>query len=153
MTISHTIPGRIRLRHTLPLSATALGELTALVRSVAPSAELQHSPQTCGTLVLFKEVAKSAEVVALLKERETPSQKPVHQIRPAHHRHRRHGHNINPLGGWPKMGSIKRGMAASLAASLLLVALDRERGHAMLGGLFLGLLSRHLWVYRKRLWQ
>ncbi|MDZ7641757.1 MAG: hypothetical protein U5J62_07035 [Desulfurivibrio sp.] len=44
------------------------------------------------------------------------------------------------------MGTIKRGMAASLVAALILVALDREKGHALMGGLFLGLLSRHLWV-------
>jgi hypothetical protein len=51
------------------------------------------------------------------------------------------------------MGQIKRGMSASLLTSLGLAVMRREGGHAMMGGVFLGLLARHLWVYRKRFWK
>lgn len=136
MMISHSIPGRLRLRHVAPLSGASLEELTARVRAVAPSAMLHYTPQTKSTLIIFEETGLNSKMLALFasEEKTPPPAKP-------------------PLLCWPAMGQIKRGMSASLLTSLGLAVVRREGGHAMMGGVFLGLLARHLWVYRKRLWK
>jgi hypothetical protein len=41
----------------------------------------------------------------------------------------------------------------SLVVSLGLLVARRESGHAVAGGIFLGLLTRHLLVYRQRIWK
>lgn len=45
----------------------------------------------------------------------------------------------------------KRGMLASLAASLLLAGMGRSRWHALTGVFFLHTLAVHLWVHRRHL--
>jgi hypothetical protein len=134
--ISHMTPGRIRLRHAAPLTQAALEALARHIRSVAPSAVLKHTPQTSGTLVLFDEKELSSRVLALFTSGEKVS-------RPA---------NL-PARCWPPMRQIKRGMAVSLLAFLGLLVVRREGAHAAMGGVFLSLLARHLWVYRKRIWK
>jgi hypothetical protein len=47
----------------------------------------------------------------------------------------------------------KTGMMVSLLTSLGLLVLRREGNHAAIGGIFLGFLGRHLWVYRKKIWK
>lgn len=138
--ISHAIPGRIRLRHTAPLSPASLAELTLRVQSVVPSGVLNHNPQTCGTLILFEEKELTSQVLALFPAEMNafcPVSRPVNL--PALH--------------WPHMRQIKRGMMVSLLTSLGLLVLRREGNHAAIGGIFLGFLGRHLWVYRKRIWK
>lgn len=140
--ISHALPGRIRLRHPASLSPAALLELAGRIRAVAPSAELEYSPRTRSTLIVFSEKDLSARVLALF-----PS-----EDRSVSARNNRAAISL-PVCRWPHMRQIKRGMTLSLVASLGLLAARRERGHGAMGGIFLGLLARHLWVYRQRIWK
>lgn len=139
--ISHALPGRIRLRHPVSLSPAACAELTERVRAVAPSAALEYSPHARSTLVRFAEKDLSPRVLALFSK---GSQAPPAPCR---------GAVGLPVLHWPHMRQVKRGMAVSLVASLGLLAARRETAHAVTGGVFLGLLARHLWVYRRRLWK
>jgi hypothetical protein len=49
------------------------------------------------------------------------------------------------------MSVVKRGMLFSLGVSLVSALLDEEGPHIVTGTIFLGLLSYHLYAYRKRL--
>jgi hypothetical protein len=138
--ISHVLPGRIRLRHAAPITPESLAELTAQVQSVVPSGLLNHNPQTRSTLILFEEKDLTSQVLALFPpglKAVCPVSKPVglHALR------------------WPHMRQVKRGMTLSLLTSLGLLVMRREGSHAAIGGIFLGFLGRHLWVYRKRIWK
>lgn len=136
--IAHVLPGRIRLRHAAPLTKDELAMLSQRIREIAPSVSLTHTPQSGSTLVTFAEHHRTPAVLALIQ--------PV-----APHKPCRVAASCRPRLRWPSMTMVKRGMTGSLAASLGLLALRREGGHALAGGLFLVFLSRHLWVYRKRL--
>ena len=59
--ITHSIPGRIRVRHATPLTEDALNTLTSDIRKLAPSARVEHNPETCGTLIVFEEKDASVE--------------------------------------------------------------------------------------------
>ncbi len=139
--ISHAIPGRIRLRHTSPLSQTDIDDLALRIRELAPSAVLEHDPRTLGTLILFEEKEASSGIADLVGTGQERTAAPA----------------CTPLdwsvSRWLTMRRVKRGMAVSLTASLALLAARREDGHALAGGVFLALLGRHVWVYRKRLWK
>jgi hypothetical protein len=136
--IAHVLPGRIRLRHASPLSQDQLDALSQRIRGIAPSVALTHTPQSGSTLVAFTEYDRTKEVLTLIQP--LSLQKTRRSSAVCHTRLR-----------WPSMTVVKRGMSGSLIASLGLVALRREGGHALTGGLFLVFLSPHLWVYRKRL--
>ncbi len=136
--IAHVLPGRIRLRHTAPVSRDELDHIGQCIREIAPSATLSHNLQSGRTLVVFAEHDRTGELLARIQTA-LPHQ-PVSSALACRPRLR-----------WPSMTMIKRGMTGSLAASLGLLALRREGGHALTGSLFLLCLSRHLWVYRKRL--
>lgn len=136
--IVHILPGRIRLRHGGPLSTDQLDALGRRIRAIAPSATLTQTGKTASILVEFAERERTGAVVALLEPRAR-----VRSTGPA-------GPGRSRFG-WPSMTVVKRGMIGSLLGSLGLVALRREGGHALAGGVFLLFLSRHLWVYRKRL--
>ncbi|WP_028318083.1 hypothetical protein [Desulfobulbus elongatus] len=147
--IVHALPGRIRLRHAAPPSRNELDALGLCVRAVAPSARLTHMPSSGSTLVEFTEHGLTDAVLSLLQG---PSCGCTAPDRPAAVR-------SAPAAGsasarvfrWPSMSVVKRGMTGSLLVSLGLAALRREGGHGLTGGIFLVFLSRHLWVYRKRL--
>lgn len=139
--ISHAIPGRIRLRHTSPLSRTDLDDLALRIRELAPSAVLEHDPRTLGTLILFQEKEAGARLADMLGAGQERGTVPACAPRDW------------GVSRWLTMRRVKRGMAVSLAASLTLLAARREGGHALAGGIFLSLLGRHVWVYRKRLWK
>lgn len=136
--IAHVLPGRIRLRHAIPVSRDELDQLDQRIREIAPSATLTHSPRSGSTLVVFAEHDRTGELLALIGP--ASSHQPV-----------RSALACRPRFRWPSMTMVKRGMTGSLAASLGLLALRREGGHALAGSLFLLCLSRHLWVYRRRL--
>lgn len=139
--ISHAIPGRIRLRHTSPLSQADLDDLALRIREFAPSAVLEHDPRTLGTLVLFEEKEVSSRLEGMLGA----GQERVAQVACAP--------RDWTFSRWLTMRRVKRGMAVSLAAAMAMLAVRREGGHALAGGVFLSLLGRHVWVYRKRLWK
>lgn len=139
--ISHAIPGRIRLRHPASLSSVDLAELAVRVRDVAPSAVLEYNPQARSTLVLFQEKELSSRVLALFPGKDQASLCPAG------------GSSCLPAVRWPPMRQIKRGMTVSLFASLGLLAARQKDSHGVMGAVFLGLLSRHLWVYRKKIWK
>ncbi len=139
--ITHSIPGRIRVRHAAPLTEDALNTLTSDIRKLAPSARVEHNPETCGTLIVFDEKDASPAVVELCGGREDTAAPaggcPMQQLKIP----------------WPSMRVVKRGMSASLLASMGLLALNREGAHALFGSVFLACLARHAWVYRRRLIQ
>ncbi|WP_310601400.1 hypothetical protein [Desulfobulbus sp.] len=138
--ITHALPGRIRLRHSRPPGSEELAQLLRQIGAVAPSATLSHSPRSGTTLIEFTEQTCSGEVLALLQAGscDRAASAPKRQ---------------NGLCCWPSMTAVKRGMTGSLLATLGLAALRREGGHILAGGIFLACLSRHLWVYRRRLWK
>jgi hypothetical protein len=136
--ITHAIPGRIRLRHPSSPTQDALDELMARIRALAPSATIEHSQRSGASLIRFDETEVSGDIVRMLGGKADSGKTP------------RVGCAVLR---WPSMGTIKRGMSFSLVGSLGLLAARREGGHALLGGIFLTLLARHVWVYRKRLWK
>lgn len=136
--IAHVLPGRIRLRHTAPVSRDEFDQLGQRIREIVPSATLSHNPKSGSTLVVFAEHDRTGELLALIQ--------PVSPHPPVSS-----ALACLPRLRWPSMTMVKRGMTGSLAASLGLLALRREGGHALAGSLFLLCLSRHLWVYRRRL--
>lgn len=146
--IVHAIPGRLRLRHAQALTEPALESLAERIRAVAPSAVVEHTPATRGTLVRYEEKDRAPELMALLAE---PAD--LAGVMPTSQRRSCGPSSRKGALRWPAMRQIKQGMALSLGASLGLAAMRRERGHAVAGGVFLGLLARHLWVYRRRLWK
>jgi hypothetical protein len=92
--ISHTLPGRIRLRHAAPVSPASLAELTIRVQSVVPSGVLHHNPQTHSTLILFEEKELTSQVLVLFPT-ETKTLCPVSR-------------SVNlPALCWPHMRQIK----------------------------------------------
>lgn len=138
--ITHSIPGRIRVRHAAPLTADALDVLISDIRKAAPSARVEHNPETCGTLILFEEKEASSAIEQLCGGRAAAAPAGDCPMR----------HLKIP---WPSMRAVKRGMSVSLLASMGLLALNREGGHALFGSIFLACLTRHVWVYRRRLIQ
>ncbi|TBV83379.1 MAG: hypothetical protein EYX74_00990 [Desulfobulbaceae bacterium] len=146
MVITHAIPGRIRLRYPEPLAPPALEELIRKIKSIVPFAVLQYTPQTGSILILFGEKEKNTAILALFADADQATshqaRQPPKNVKTSH---------CQPLLRWPPMSWIKRGMIVSLLAALALLAQGREHGHGMMGTIFLGLLSRHLWVYRHRI--
>jgi len=136
--ITHAIPGRIRFRHGTPMTEERLEQLVKGILDLAPSATVERNSGTGSILIRFLENEAGPAIQELLGA----GGGPVGANCP--------GRNVL---AWPPMKQIKRGMALSLAASLGFLAARREGGHALLGGVFLGLLARHAWVYRKRLWK
>jgi len=136
--ITQAIPGRIRLRHSQSLTEAALEKMALEVRAITPSATLTYNGQTRCTLILFEEHSQT-DLLQALWTAKTPS-RPVTS-------------NRQPSSRRLAMRRIKRGMAVSLLTSMGLLILRRENEHGAAGGIFLALLSRHVWEYRKRLWE
>jgi hypothetical protein len=137
--ICHALPGRLRLRLNQQPSDQELSSLTAALKKLVPSAEVAATASTGSVLITYREKERHEDVLSLcsvLFPRNLP--KP------------RHCRSTAPLR-WPPMKQIKRGMSLSLLASLALLAVGSERGHGAAGSIFLALLARHIWVYRKRL--
>ena len=137
--ICHALPGRLRLRLHTPLATAELDTLVRAIKALAPSARVDHTPQTGSVLIQYAEKEHHQSIVALCSQSFAP---------PTPRR-------TNCTGSvdfrWPSMKVIKRGMSVSFLASLALLAGGNERGHAIAGSVFLTLLARHTWVYRKRL--
>lgn len=134
----HVLPGRIRLR---PETTLDLGDREFLgdqLRTIIPSAMLEHSAASGSILIRFEEKELTDTVLALLKSKKIPVSYRKKPSSPA-------------VWRWPSQTVVKRAMAGSLLASLLLATLDREKAHVFTGSVFLAFLSRHLFVYRRRL--
>ncbi|HSV28044.1 MAG TPA: hypothetical protein VLL76_00755, partial [Candidatus Omnitrophota bacterium] len=65
--IAHVLPGRIRLRHTAPVSRDELDQLGQRIREIAPSATLSNNPQSGSTLVVFAEHDRTGELLTLIR--------------------------------------------------------------------------------------
>ncbi len=133
----HVLPGRIRLRPSVLLDDQVITIITERIRRIVPTVKLVHSAASGSLLITFEEKALTANVLALL------GPWPEQEVR-----RRTARSNLRYL---PSSRTAKRGMAAALLAALGLVAMGRETGHGLSGGLFLLFLSRHLWIYRRRL--
>lgn len=137
--ICHALPGRLRLRCHTPIATADLDNLAKRIKALAPSAQIDYTPQTGSVLILYAEKEQHRQVLALCNQ-SLPHPAPAKMSGPP-----------KPALRWPPMKAIKRGMSVSLLASLALLAAGSERGHAITGSVFLALLARHTWVYRKRL--
>ena len=63
--IAHVLPGRIRLRHTAPVSRDELDHIGQCIREIAPSATLSHNLQSGRTLEAFAEHDRTGELLAV----------------------------------------------------------------------------------------
>jgi hypothetical protein len=147
-----SIPGRLRLRLRRPARLEQLRQTLATWPEVR---EVRANPAT-GSLLLSYDAAAlpqaqcvqrcEAALAALMPATQTaptpsPATEPAPTARPRSARAR--AMQANRLA--------KRGMLASLAASLLLAATGAGRGHIWTGLFFLHALGMHLWVHRRNL--
>jgi hypothetical protein len=133
----HVLPGRIRLRPSAPLNDHAMQVISVHICTIDPSAELVYSAVSGSVLITFRKKERTADILALLR---LQTAEPVPKRR-----------NVKTIIRYLPSSTVKKGMMAALLTSLGLIAMGKERGHVLSGGLFLLLLSRHLWVYRRRL--
>lgn len=152
--IASSIPGRIRLRHISLRDPSLLSRLSETLSRWPQVRAVTPNPRTGSLLVAYDADGLGAEectrrceaaVAGLLpRERETARESALRS--PAGRPARR--------GGTPRVRAnrlAKRGMLASLAASLLLAAAGAKRGHIWTGLFFLHALGVHLWAHRRNL--
>jgi hypothetical protein len=128
------IPGRVRIR----LKDYVLVERIAqMVQNMPGMQEITINPKTGSLLVLYDKHLLDEKNLKKLIETYMPQ---VAKLKPTSG-----NKSENPM----KM--VKKGMLASLGLSLSSVLLDQEEFHIVMGLLFLGFLSYHIFTYRKRL--
>ena len=141
-----SLPGRLRLRHASLRQPARLEQLRQTLAAWPESRAIQANPAT-GSLLLSYDVAArpqseceqrcEAALAALLPPPATPA------ALQAPRASRTQTLRANRLA--------KRGMLASLAASMALAAVGAKRSHIWTGVVFLHALGVHLWVYRRSL--
>lgn len=146
-----SLPGRLRLRHASLRQPARLEQLRQTLAAWPESRAIQANPAT-GSLLLSYDVAAlpqsecekrcEAALAALLPPPATPATPAVVQT-PRASLTRTQTLRANRLA--------KRGMLASLAASMALAAVGAKRAHIWTGVAFLHALGVHLWVYRRSL--
>jgi len=151
--LESVLPGRIRARLPQNLPAETLDVIRAALDKAAAGSRMEYNPRSGGLLVIWQPGPKRD--VAVLKVVEAhmapeaasatgPLSAGIARVsEPAN------GVNIP----WPTMKTVKQGMAVSLGAALVALAFKSERAHIWAGGAFAALLSRHLYVYRKRVFK
>lgn len=149
--IVSSIPGRLRLRHPALRNPARLEKLEHRLAAWPQVLELKANPAT-GSLLLRYDVVGLGEAecasrceAALADLLPRPPEKvAVVDAPPAKPRSTRaRTLRANRLA--------KRGMLASLVASMLLAAAGAKRGHIWTGMFFLHALGVHLWVHRRTL--
>jgi hypothetical protein len=128
------LPGRIRARLPIELPEDKLAALRAALEKAGAS--MVHNPRSGGLLVTWNPGPKRDQAVRKALDA---------QVKP--------GAACPTKAGWPTMKTVKQGMAVSLGVALAALAVRSERAHMWAGGAFAALLSRHLYVYRKRLFK
>lgn len=139
--IASSIPGRLRLRGDALRDAARCARWRRQVANWRHVSSAAANPRTGSLLVCYDsqrlDPARFAARVLSLVERASPAPGPA----PAPTRGGASRVRVNR--------HAKRGMLASLAASLLLAGAGLKRWHALTGGLFLAALAVHLWVHRR----
>lgn len=135
--IVSVLPGRVRLRLPAGEQKDKTGTLRAELARTAAEVRVGHNPRSGGLLVTWKPGPKRDAAVMRILESHVPAGRQPSQA---------------PLC-MPSMKTVKKGMSVSLAAALLALACRSERAHMWAGGMFAVFLSRHLYVYRKRLFK
>ncbi len=127
------VPGRVRIRlddHAL------VNRIAQMVQSMPGVIETTTNQQTGSLLVLFEEHLLDRKTLNSLMEKYLPGAgKTTCKSRKAS----------------TTMSVVKMGMLAGLGVGLVSALLDEEGPHIAMGAFFLGLLSYHLYAYRKRL--
>ncbi|MBI4806854.1 MAG: hypothetical protein HY795_16685 [Desulfovibrio sp.] len=130
------LPGRIRAHLGAGMPMEEIDSLQASLEKAAPGAQIHYNPRSGGLLVTWKPGVKRD--AAVLKAVEA---------------HFKSAPSCSPKLTWPTMKTVKQGMALSLGVALTSLAFRSERVHMWAGGAFAALLSRHLYVYRKRIFK
>ncbi len=153
--IASSIPGRLRLRHTLLRDPARLARLVEDFRQWPQVGEVSANVRTGSLLVRYDAAALceaecarrcAAAVAGLLPAPPRDAAPPISTATPATRAGRRAGTSrvrANRLA--------KRAMLATLAASMLLAAMGAKRLHIWSGIAFLHALGVHLWVHRHHL--
>ena len=130
------LPGRIRARLSANMPQEEVGSLQASLEKAAAGSRMEYNPRSGGLLVTWTPGPKRDAAVAKVVQA---------HVKPA---------AACPTKlGWPAMKTVKQGMALSLGVAFTALAFRSERAHIWAGGAFAALLSRHLYVYRKRLFK
>lgn len=153
--IASSIPGRLRLRHTLLRDPARLARLVEDFRQWPQVGEVSANVRTGSLLVRYDAAALreeectrrcAAAVAGLLPTPLEDAAPPIPATTPATRAGRRAGTSrvrANRLA--------KAGMLAGLAASMVLAAMGAKRLHIWTGVFFLHALGVHLWVHRRNL--
>lgn len=137
--IVSSLPGRIRIRDTALRQADRLERLAAAVAG-HPGVLGVEANSRAGSLVLRYDAAL-ADTEAMEAAVEAAAEAELARPRPG----------LKPSTRVRLNRYAKRGMAASLGASMLLAAVGKKQWHAATGGAFLACLLVHLAVHRRHL--
>ncbi len=142
LSVASSLPGRVRLRGPALRDAALCARLQARVAGWRHVSSLEANPRTGSLLVRYDgnrlDPARFAARIVKVVEQASLMLEPA----PA----RAHGVTSRVRAN----RHAKRGMLASLAASLLLAGAGLKRWHALSGGLFAASLAVHLWVHRRQ---
>jgi len=151
--LQSVLPGRIRARLPQGLPAETLDVIRASLDKAAAGSHMEYNPRSGGLLVTWQPGPKRDVAVLKVVEAhmtpETASAPGPLSAGIARVSELADGVKIP----WPTMKTVKQGMAVSLGAALVALAFKSERAHIWAGGAFAALLSRHLYVYRKRVFK
>lgn len=139
--IISSLPGRIRLRDPALRQADRLERLGAALENLDGILAVEGNLKA-GSLVLRYEAA-GRDVEAM--------EAAVDELADAEFSRPRPG--LKPSTRVRLNRYAKRGMAASLGASLVLAAAGYKRWHVLTGGAFVACLAVHLAVHRRHLWR
>jgi len=134
-----SLPGRIRLRDPALRQPDRLERLCAALQAM--EAVLMVEANLKAGSVVFRYDATEVDVEAVEAAVERAAEAEISRPRPAHRPSARV--RINRYA--------KRGMLASLGASLILAAAGQKRWHILTGGAFVACLAVHLVVHRRHL--
>lgn len=151
--LESVLPGRIRARLPLGLPSETQDAIRAALDKAAAGSCMEYNPRSGGLLVTWqpgpkRDVAVLKVVEAHMSPEAASAAGPICSGM-ARVSELAKGVNIP----WPTMKTVKQGMAISLGAALVALAFKSERAHIWAGGAFTALLSRHLYVYRKRVFK
>lgn len=130
------VPGRIRVRFA---DREKMEQVAALARSLPGVREVTATSRTGSLLIRCDAGLLDRATLLALMQQHLPEMAAAVATSSA---------SASPTN---PMTLVKRGMLASLALTLVLALLDREKAHVLAGSSFPALLSYHLYNYRNRL--
>lgn len=149
--ITSCIPGRVRLRHPRLHDPDESGRLCALLHVTEGILDVTANPRTGSLLVLYDTTVVNEDDLARAAARCTG-----YLAASAHERapDTQAGHGVRTRRGFDRRESArlaKRGMMATLGATLLLGLAGREKAHVAAGTLFTLCNAYHIYAYRRQL--